>query len=50
MQKILVVDDEKKITRVIRAYLEKEGFAVVEAHDGKEGLQLARSGEFDLVT
>jgi len=45
----LVVDDEVKITRVIRAYLEKEGFSVTEAHDGQTALDLAASGEFSLL-
>jgi len=45
----LVVDDEVKITRVIRAYLEKEGFSVTEAHDGQNALDLAASGEFSLM-
>jgi DNA-binding response OmpR family regulator len=49
MQRILVVEDEEKISRVIRAYLEKEGFEVAEAHDGQEGLRLAQSGEFSLI-
>ena len=49
MQRILVVEDEEKISRVIRAYLEKEGFAVAEARDGQEGLRLAKSGEFALI-
>lgn len=47
--RILVVDDEEKITRVIRAYLEKAGFAVTEAYDGTTALGLAQSGEFDLL-
>jgi DNA-binding response OmpR family regulator len=49
VNRILVVDDEEKITRVIRAYLEKEGFAVTEAHDGPTALQLAEEREFDLM-
>ena len=44
-----MVDDEVKITRVIRAYLEKEGFSVTEAHDGQTALDLAASGEFSLM-
>lgn len=49
MDRILVVDDEVKICRVIRAYLEKEGFSVTEVHDGKEALALAENGEFNLM-
>ena len=35
---ILVVDDDAKIVRLVRTYLEREGFHVVEASDGKSAL------------
>jgi len=35
---ILVVDDDVKIVALVRAYLEREGFGVVEAHDGRAAL------------
>ena len=35
---ILVVDDDAKIVRLVRTYLEREGFAVVEAGDGRSAL------------
>ncbi len=49
MEKILVVDDEKRIVQVIKAYLEKDGFEVTAAHDGHEALRLAEEGDFDLM-
>jgi DNA-binding response OmpR family regulator len=49
LEKILVVDDEPNITRVIRAYLEKEGFAAEEVHDGQEALHLATGGGYSLM-
>lgn len=49
MFNILVVDDEKKITEVIKAYLDKEGYNTFIAHDGKEAINLFESNEFDLV-
>ncbi|MGI6659937.1 MAG: response regulator transcription factor [Dethiobacteraceae bacterium] len=49
MENILVVDDEEKIARVISAYLQKEGFAVTQVNDGAEALQLAQSGDYDLM-
>jgi DNA-binding response OmpR family regulator len=49
LEKILVVDDEPNITRVIRAYLEKEGFAAKEVHDGQEALRLAAGGGYALM-
>lgn len=36
---ILIVDDEKKITDVLASYLEKEGYNVVCAHDGRDALR-----------
>ena len=47
--RILVVDDEVQIVRVLRGYLEKAGFAVLTANDGREGLRLARQERPDLV-
>lgn len=44
MVRILVADDEKEIVRLIRMYLEGEGFSVVEAYDGEAALR-ALSGE-----
>ncbi len=35
---ILVVDDDAKIVRLVRTYLEREGLAVVEANDGRSAL------------
>ena len=49
MFNILLVDDEKKITEVIKAYLDKEGYNTFIAYDGKEALNLFNNNEFDLV-
>jgi DNA-binding response OmpR family regulator len=40
LKKILVVDDELQILRVLQAYLEKDGFKVLPAYDGKIALSL----------
>ena len=40
--KILVVDDEKDITALVAYHLEREGFRVLQAYDGLQGLELAR--------
>jgi len=48
-QKILVVDDEAKIVRLVRSYLEQAGFTVVEANDGQTALIQARREKPDLV-
>jgi len=49
MQTILVVDDEPKITQLVRDYLERAGFAVRSARDGPEALMRARTDRPDLV-
>jgi len=49
MKTILVVDDERNIIELVRLYLEKDGFAVVAAHDGREALVLAERHDPDLV-
>jgi two-component system alkaline phosphatase synthesis response regulator PhoP len=48
-QSILVVDDDKEITRLLRAYLEQAGFRVLLAHDGTTALQVIRRDRPDLV-
>jgi two-component system alkaline phosphatase synthesis response regulator PhoP len=41
-QQILVVDDDKDIVRLVRAYLEKAGFQVLTAYDGETALHILR--------
>ena len=40
---MLVVDDDAVLRRVVRAVLEADGFRVVEAQDGEQGLAMAAS-------
>ncbi len=47
--KILIVDDEVKIVRGVRKYLEGSGFSVIEAYDGLSGLSVARRENPDLI-
>jgi two-component system alkaline phosphatase synthesis response regulator PhoP len=49
MATILVVDDEPKIARLVRDYLEASGFRVVMAHDGQTALAQFRYERPDLV-
>ena len=49
MNQILIVDDEPKITRLVRDYLENAGFAVTVARDGREALMRARTERPDLI-
>jgi DNA-binding response OmpR family regulator len=47
--KILVVDDETKIVKLVRAYLEQAGYSVVEAGDGQAALIQVRREKPSLV-
>jgi DNA-binding response OmpR family regulator len=47
--RILVADDEPHIREVVRAYLEREGYEVVEASDGDAALESARVPGLDLL-
>lgn len=47
--RVLVVDDEVSLAETLRRGLRAEGFVVAVAHDGVEGLDLAASGEFDVI-
>ena len=47
--KILIVEDEKKLTEVMRLYLEKEGYEVKIALDGGKGEEAINEGEYDLI-
>ena len=49
MSSILVVDDEEQIRRLICQTLERAGYHVTEARDGKEALLLHRLAPADLV-
>lgn len=49
MKTILVVDDEPKITQLVRDYLERAGFGVSIAHDGRKALSLAKTDRPDAV-
>ena len=42
---VLVADDDPAILRLVRAIVEKEGYAVVTARDGKEAYKVLQSDE-----
>ena len=49
MTKILVIDDEPSIVKLVAAYLKPEGYQVLTATDGPSGLKAARTFKPDLV-
>ena len=47
--RILIIEDEEKLARFVELELGYEGYLVTKAFDGRTGLELAETGEFDLV-
>jgi two-component system, OmpR family, alkaline phosphatase synthesis response regulator PhoP len=48
-KKVLVVDDDVKIVALVKLYLNRDGYIVLTAYDGKEALRLARESHPDLI-
>ena len=48
-RKILVVDDSPTLRKVLRFFLEKKGYNVEEAHNGRVGLECISREAFDLI-
>lgn len=48
-EKILIVEDEEKIARFIELELSHEGYETAKAFNGRDGLEMAASGHFDLM-
>jgi len=48
-QRVLIVDDDRQIVRLLRAYLEKDGYRVLVAYDGGSALHMLRGERPDLV-
>jgi len=48
-ERILVVDDDRSIVKVVRGYLEQAGFEVIMAYDGEGALHMLRSERPDLL-
>jgi two-component system, OmpR family, response regulator ResD len=47
--RVLVVDDERSLRRLLRLYLEREDYTVLEADNGLDGLSLLRQGGIDVA-
>ncbi|MHC1681748.1 MAG: response regulator transcription factor [Clostridiaceae bacterium] len=48
-EKILIIEDEVKIARFLELELNYEGYQVEKAHDGREGFNKFREGDFQLI-
>ena len=49
MYKILVVDDEEKIRKVIKEYAEFEGHTAYEAENGMKAIEICKENDFDII-
>jgi len=49
MARILIIDDEPQIRSMLKLMLEREGYEVVEAPDGVEGIDVYRQNPADLI-
>ena len=47
--KILIVDDEERIRRLLKMYLEREEYMIDEAEDGNEALEKAFANDYDVI-
>ena len=47
--KILIVDDEERIRRLLKMYLERENYLIEEAEDGNEALEKAFANDYDVI-
>jgi two-component system alkaline phosphatase synthesis response regulator PhoP len=48
-KRVLVIDDDAKTVELVKLYLRRDGYRVLEAYDGNEGLRLARESHPDLI-
>lgn len=49
MNNILIIEDEKSVSDVLKAYLEKEGYGVYSTENGLDGIEVFRKEKIDLV-
>jgi len=49
MDKVLIIDDDEELCELVSEYLSVEGFDIHCVHDGKEGLDQALSGDYDMA-
>lgn len=49
MNKVLIIDDDEDLCELVSEYLSVEGFDTSVVHDGRSGLDAARTGAYDLA-
>ena len=48
--RVLIVDDDVELCRLMQDFLQRQGWAITTVHDGTEGLRRAQSGDVDVIT
>ncbi|NLW71200.1 MAG: response regulator transcription factor [Eubacteriaceae bacterium] len=49
MKKVLIIEDENKISRFLQLELEHEGYAPETAEEGRKGYTMAQAGKYDII-
>ena len=49
MKKVLIIEDEQKISRFLQLELKHEGYVAESATDGREGYKMAQDGNYDII-
>ncbi len=49
MEKIMIIEDEFRMRKLLKDYFKKEGFEVIEAEDGKEAMEIFKTENPDLI-
>lgn len=49
MKRILIIDDDSQFRQMLRQVLERQGYEIVEAQDGEEGIRRYRQAPTDLI-
>ena len=49
MAKILLIDDDEQVLSVMTSFLEREQHEITTAEDGKKGIRLLETNQFDLI-
>ena len=49
MFNVLVIDDEEEIVELIEVYLKNDGYNVYKAYNGKDGLEIIKNEEINLI-
>lgn len=49
MKKILVIEDDERVSDIIKAYLEREGYNVLLTAKGLDGIEIARKNDLNLI-